>query len=156
MQYSCLTLSQRVANSLRNYPQSGHQEGNIRPTPRSSPRKHQRKATWQNEQNSWKNTVDNFELAIPFRECIHPTHTLREWYFDQEGSSLQERTPHGTLFYVPVPGYHRIISRKRYIESWGSEDQPRGSHAFIKTIVTMRVSLRQTNPDMVHGPTQPS
>jgi hypothetical protein len=42
----------------------------------------------------WRqNTVGNFKLATQLGELVNPTHRVWEWYYDQERSSLQERTP---------------------------------------------------------------
>ena len=97
-------------------------------TVKISSREHASKYKFLNEaptQGNWttwtqfwrQNTVDNFKLTTLLEEWTHPTQRLWEWYFDQEGSSIQKRTPHGISFYIPAPGYHRTRSRKSYIKS---------------------------------------
>ena len=61
---------------------------------------------WITWRRFWKQyTVGNFELSTPLGEWIHPTHRVWEWYYDEEGSSLQQHTSSGTCFYVPAAGY---------------------------------------------------
>ena len=66
----------------------------------------------------WKqHTVGNFELSTPLGKWIHPTHRERECYYDNEVSSLQQRTSSGTCFYVTAPGYNRTRSGKCHTKS---------------------------------------
>ena len=75
----------------------------------------------------WKqHTVGTFKQSTPLGEWIHPTHRVWECYYDQEVSSLRQRTASGTAFYVPAPGYNRTRSGKCHIKSWVSEDTPEG------------------------------
>ena len=80
-------------------------------------------ATWT---RFWKqHTVGNFELSTTLGEWINPTHRVWEWYYDEEGSSLQQRTSSGTCFYVPTAGYTRTRSGKYHVRSWESDESPK-------------------------------
>ena len=98
----------------------------------------------------WKqHTVENFKLSTPLGECIHPTHRVWEWYYNKEGSSLQQRTSSGTCFYVPAAGYNRTRSGKYHVRSWESDESPEGCLISVKTITETKVLLRKTEPTMV-------
>ena len=38
-----------------------------------------------------QHTVWNFKLSTPLGEWIYPTYRVWEWYYNEEGSSLQQR-----------------------------------------------------------------